>query len=145
MKIYTCLVGDLFHAGHVNYLRQCKSLGDYLLVGVCSDEDTTHYKRKPILNLQERAEVISACKYVDEIILCPPSIITNEFLDTHSVDLVVHGNDSNEDQLRHFYQLAMDRGIYQSVPYTPGISTTQIIQRIRSRADDEVTRRNFLC
>lgn len=120
-------------------------LGSYLLVGVCSDEDAAHYKRKPIMNLQERSEVISACKFVDEIVLCPPSIVTDEFLDTHSIELVVHGDDSNEDQLRHFYRSAMDRGIYKSVPYTLGLSTTDIIRRIQSRSDDELARRNFLC
>ena len=89
--------------------------------------------------------MISACKFVDEIVLCPPSIVTDEFLDTHSIELVVHGDDSNEDQLRHFYRSAMDRGIYKSVPYTLGLSTTDIIRRIQSRSDDELARRNFLC
>lgn len=144
MIVYTCLVGDLFHAGHVNYLRQCKELGDHLLVGVCSDEDCTLYKRKPILTLEERAAVIQSCRYVDVALLRPPSIITKVFMDAFHIDLVVHGDDSNEEQLRHFYGEAMDLGKYKSIPYTKGVSTTEIIGRIRSRSQSELDRRNFL-
>lgn len=143
-KIYTCVVGDLFHAGHVNYLRQCKALGDFLLVGICSDEDCLLYKRKTILSLKERATVVESCKYVDQIILCPPSIITNDFIDKNQIDIVSHGDDSNQNQLYFFYAAAIQRGIYQSVPYTQGISTTDIINRIRARMDNEVVRKNFL-
>ncbi len=144
-KVYTCLVGDLFHAGHVNYLRQCSQLGDYLLVGICSDEDTQYYKRQTVMTLAERVTVIGACRYVDDVILSPPSIVTDEFINEHEIDLVVHADDSNESQLRHFYGAAMERGIYQSVPYTKGISTTEIIKRIRDRSDSEVARKTFLC
>ena len=146
MKIYTCLVGDLFHAGHVNYLKKCRELGDFLLVGVASDDDVALYKRKPIMNYWERLQVVAGCRYIDQIFLSPPpSVITDDFIDDHEIDLVVHGDDSNEDQLRHFYGAAMERGMYKSIGYTHGISTTEIIQRIRDRSDSEVDRRNFLC
>ena len=49
MKIIYCdMVADLFHYGHVNFLKRCKQLGDYLIVGIHSDSDVESYKRKPI-------------------------------------------------------------------------------------------------
>lgn len=144
MIVYTCLVGDLFHAGHAEHLRQAAALGSKLLVGVCSDEDCERFKRKPILTLPERAAVIAACRYVDDVIISPPSVVTAEFLDEHHIDLLVHGDDSNEDQLRYFYGESIRRGQFQTVAYTPGITTTGIIQRIRDRPASELDRRNFL-
>lgn len=68
MIIYTTLVGDLFHYGHVNMLKLCKEIGTYLIVGVIDDKDVESYKRTPIMSLEERTKVIEACKYVDQVI-----------------------------------------------------------------------------
>lgn len=144
MRVYTCLVGDLFHAGHVNFLRLAKAEGDYLIVGVCSDEDCAYFKRRTIMTMEERAAVIGACKYVDEIILAPPSIVPQEFMDKHQIDLLVHGDDNTENQLRHFYGPAMAQGKYKSLPYTKGLSTTEIIQRITDRSPEELARKYYL-
>jgi len=144
MRGYTCLVGDLFHAGHVNFLKQAKAEGDYLLVGVCSDEDCAYYKRRTILTVQERAVVIAACRYVDEIILSPPSVVSQEFMDLYRIDLLVHADDCSETQIKHFYGPAYAQGKYKSLPYTKGISTTEIINRIASRTSEELQRKYFL-
>lgn len=141
MKVYACLVGDLFHAGHVSFLRQARALGDYLLVGVASDEDCAEYKRKPICTLPERAGVVGACRFVDEVLLAPPPVVTAEFLDQHKIDLVVHGDDFSEAILRSLYGVALERGIYRSLPYTSGISTSEIITRIKARSDQELARK----
>lgn len=61
-RIYIDMVGDLFHYGHVNALKQCKDEGDYLIVGVHSDKTVESYKRTPILNMDERIGVIESCK-----------------------------------------------------------------------------------
>ena len=45
------MVADLFHYGHVNFLKQCSELGDCLIVGIHSDKDVESYKRKPILTM----------------------------------------------------------------------------------------------
>ena len=143
-RVYTCLVGDLFHVGHVNFLRQSKAEGDYLLVGVCSDEDCKLYKRETVMTLKERVVVIEACKYVDEIIERPPSVINQEFMDEHKIDLIVHGDDSNTEQLLYFYGPAIRQGKYKSLPYTKGISTTDVIERITKRSSEDLRRRYFL-
>ncbi len=53
-RVYVDMVGDLFHAGHVAFLREARSHGDWLVVGVLSDETAASYKRRPIMTLAER-------------------------------------------------------------------------------------------
>ncbi len=58
---------DLFHAGHIRYLADAKELGDYLIVGINSDEQVRELKgeNRPLMPEQERAEIISALRFVD--------------------------------------------------------------------------------
>lgn len=132
-RVYADIVGDLFHAGHVEFFKKAKECGDYLIIGILSDEDVESYKRVPILTLQERVAVISACRYVDEVIVAPPLRLTKEWIEEHGIDLVIHGDDFNPDMLINQYGVSIDMGIFKAVPYTPGISTTNIIQRIVDR------------
>jgi len=133
--VYVDIVGDLFHAGHVEFFKKARSFGDYLIVGVLADDVVQGYKREPILTLEERVKVIEACKYVDKVIVAPPLRLTSEMIDQYKIDLVVHGDDFNKDLLEDQYGLALKLGIFRTVPYTPGVSTTNIINRICSRHD----------
>jgi len=58
---------DLFHVGHIRYLAGAKSLGDILIVGLNSDAQVRKLKgeNRPFMPEQERAEIISALKFVD--------------------------------------------------------------------------------
>ena len=49
IRVYVDMVADLFHYGHVEFLRKARALGDHLLVGICSDEAVQTNKLKPIL------------------------------------------------------------------------------------------------
>jgi len=132
-RVYVDIVGDMFHAGHVAFLKQAKSYGNYLIVGILADDVVQGYKREPILSLEERVKVIEACKFVDEVIVAPPLRLTDEMIDRLKIDFVVHGDDFNKDLLEDQYGVALRRGIFRAVPYTSGISTTQIIKRIVDR------------
>ena len=87
------MCGDLFHAGHVNLLRQARALGDELVVGVMNDADMTAYKRAPVMTMAERIAVIAACRYVDRVVPDAPTRPTAAFLDGLGVTLVCHGDD----------------------------------------------------
>lgn len=132
-RVYVDIVGDLFHAGHIAFFKKARAFGDRLIVGVLADEVVEEYKRSPVLTLEERVEAIEACKYVDEIIVAPPLRLTEEMVKQYRIDVVVHGDDFNKDLLQDQYGVALKLGIFRTVPYTKGISTTDIIERIASR------------
>ena len=66
---YTTGVYDMFHIGHLNVLKRAKELCEYLIVGVSTDELVESYKhKKPIIPFEERAEIVKAIRYVDEVV-----------------------------------------------------------------------------
>lgn len=132
-RVYIDVVGDLFHAGHVDLLRAARQLGDQLVVGVLSDETAAEYKRQPIMTLDERVAVIRACRYVDEVIVDAPIRPTAEFLDHHRLALVVHGDDLSPAVVAEVYGAAADTGRLRLVPRTRSLSTTGLIDRVLSR------------
>ena len=67
--IFTTGSCDLFHFGHLNILLRAKSLGDYLIVFVDSDEKAIRKNGYSFMPQNERAEIIKAIKYVDEVVL----------------------------------------------------------------------------
>lgn len=133
IRVYVDVVGDLFHAGHIQFFQKAKEHGDYLIVGIHGDEACASYKREPILSLEERATAIKACRYVDEVILNSPIGITEKWIKDHDIDLVIHGDDFSEEKKNSQYAVPIRLGIFRTVPYTSGISTTEIISRIQSR------------
>ncbi len=76
---------------------------------------------------------MEACKYVDEVLVGAPLRLTEEMIKEHRIDIVVHGDDFNESTLHDQYEIPIKMGIFRSVPYTEGISTTDIINRIEKR------------
>lgn len=62
---YTTGVYDLFHIGHVNILRNAKSMCDKLIVGVTTDPLVSYKNKKPVIPFEERIEIVRACRYVD--------------------------------------------------------------------------------
>lgn len=134
-RVYVDIVGDLFHAGHVEFLKHAKSFGDYLVVGVLADDVVEGYKRQPVISLEDRVKVIGACKYVDEVVVAPPPHLTKEMIEALDIQFIVHGDDISEALMQEHYRSAIDLDIFRLIPYTPGISTTSIIQSIVDRAD----------
>jgi choline-phosphate cytidylyltransferase/glycerol-3-phosphate cytidylyltransferase len=62
---YTSGVYDLFHIGHVNILRNAKSMCDRLIVGVTTDNLVSYKNKKSVIPFEERIEIVRACRYVD--------------------------------------------------------------------------------
>jgi cytidyltransferase-like protein len=133
-RVYVDMVGDLFHMGHVALLKAAREFGDWLIVGVLSDDVVSAYKRRPIMNLAERVAVIEACRYVDEVLPDAPYAITTEFLDEHDVSVVVHGDDVSADGAEDVFGEVAAAGKLRLVRYTPGISTTELIRRVLERS-----------
>jgi glycerol-3-phosphate cytidylyltransferase len=92
-RMYTSGCFDIFHYGHLNILRKTKKLCDYLIVGVSTDELILKEKGKvPVIPFEERIKVVSAIKYVDEVI---PQIDKNKqtIVDDYNIDAISVGDD----------------------------------------------------
>jgi len=129
--VFTSIVGDLFHVGHLSLLRQAKMLGDYLIVGVLSDTVVAGYKRKPIILELERLEVVRACRYVDSVFLQTALEPDHNFLQ-EKVDIIIHGDDWKDNFPGAVYMRSIGRKAI-NLPYYEGQSTSKIIEEIGER------------
>jgi cytidyltransferase-like protein len=131
IRVYTDMVADLFHYGHVEFLRQVSALGDYVLVGINADDVANAHKRRPVQTMEERIASVTACPYVDEVIPNAPWVFDATWIEKYDIDLVVHGDDYSDEQRRYYYKVPIEMGIFRTVTYTKGISTTEIIRRCK--------------
>ena len=129
-RVYTDMAADMFHVGHLNLIKRAKSLGDYLIVGVHSDDDIGQYKRRPIIPQEDRYEMVRSCRYVNEIIEAAPLVMTKDFLLDNKIDLVVRGDDVTPEHLRQ-QAAPIEMGMMKYLPRTENVSTTNIIQQIK--------------
>jgi cytidyltransferase-like protein len=137
--VYIDGVFDLFHRGHLESLRKAKYIfndpdNTFLLVGVVSDADCMSYKRKPIINENDRLEIIKNMKIVDDVVFPCPLFITKQFIDTHNIDIVVHGFSNDNDRNKQYIYFAdiIKSEKFKEIEYYDKISTTDIIKRIKN-------------
>lgn len=133
VTIYADVVCDLFHAGHVEFFRQARALGDRLIVGLVSDANVETYKPSPIMTLTERVAVVSTCRYVDSVVPDCPLFCTPEFLDSIGADFACHGDDFSPESLHYYYGALIPSGRLRTVHYTSGISSRDIVERVATR------------
>jgi len=136
-NVYVIGVFDLFHRGHVEFLKTARSLGQRLIVAVNGDDMVSSYKRKPFYSEDDRLEIIKACKYVDEAFIIT-GYDNKEYIEKFDIDAIVHGNDwemnSYLQQIRVTEEYLKNRNTQMIlVPYTSGISTSQLIKRIKDQ------------
>lgn len=132
---YTTGTFDLFHVGHLNILKKAKILCDILIVGVTSDEKVIKQKNKtPIINENDRIEIVSSIKYVDIALLHTDN---NKFeaYAKYKFDVVFIGSDyydhpEYKDLEENSLELLGKKVDVIYFPYTEKISTTKITQKI---------------
>ena len=135
---YTAGVYDLFHIGHLNILKNAKSLCDKLIVGVSTDKLVQEYKNKtPIIPYQERVEIIRNIKFVDAV---TPQETMNKFhiWEKLKFDMMIVGDDwYKTEKWKNFEQDFAKVGVkIIFFPHTKGTSSTlinQILVRERER------------
>jgi len=98
MKIgFACGVFDLFHAGHVLMLQECKANCDYLIVALNRAENISEKinpgKQKPIFSIDERVLIMKACRFVDEVITYNTEDELLDILKTKSINIRFLGED----------------------------------------------------
>lgn len=121
-RIITYGTFDLLHYGHINLLKRAKQKGDYLIVGLSTDEFNSKEKcKKTYFSYNERKKILESIRYVDLVI--PESRWDQKVNDVENfhVDTFVIGDDWNGkfDYLKEFCNV-------EYLPRTPEISTTKI-------------------
>lgn len=129
---FTDGVYDMFHVGHLNMIKEAKKHCDYLIVGVHSDEIVEGYKnRKTVINENDRREIIEAIRYVDKAVI-NRTRDKMELFKEHNFDVVFIGDDwKGTERWNNFEKILAEVGIaVEYIPYTKGISTTQIREKL---------------
>lgn len=67
-RIITYGTFDVLHYGHINLLKRAKALGDYLIVGLSSDEFNKMKNKQSFYTYEQRKMILEACRYVDLVI-----------------------------------------------------------------------------
>ena len=135
-RIYCDGIFDLFHMGHLNHLRQIHDHFDepiHLIVGVISDSVATSYKRRPFVCEYGRARIIEACVYSSSSFITDVLTITEEFMNEHQIDFVVHALTENDKQTQStFFEIPRRLNRFIELDYNVGISTTQIMKHFHT-------------
>jgi phosphoenolpyruvate phosphomutase len=133
-KVYVGMSADLIHPGHLNIINEASKLGD-VIVGVLSDKAIASYKRLPTLKYQDRKLIIESIKGVSKVVIQDQLDYTVN-LKAIKPDFVVHGDDWKHGVQKKVRQQVIDTlaewgGILHEVPYTKGISSTQLNKSLK--------------
>ncbi len=138
MNVLTLGTFDLFHAGHVNFLRTCREIAvnGRVTVALNTDRFAASYKRPPVIDYQGRKTVLEACRYVDKV-------VPNDQTDGSAWDVVLSVQPgiiaASEDwRYRDWFgqvgmpeaELAERLAVVRWVPYTAGISSSELRSRL---------------
>ena len=114
----------ILHAGHIEFLKAAKQLGDILVVGVHGDKDVEYYKRLPIVPYEQRLIMLQNISWIDQVIHAPLHE-TEDFYQEHSIDLQCQGN-----AMEGFYDVADQIGILRTIGRSSITDSSSIIQKI---------------
>ena len=119
---------DIIHKGHLSYLHQSKDLGDYLIVGLNSDDSVTLLKGsdRPINNQNVRAKNLLRLDYVDAVIIFSEET-PEELIKLLLPDILTKGGDYQKNQIAGSNSVIKNGGKVIILPHLKGYSTTAII------------------
>jgi len=132
--VYVAMACDLIHPGHLNVIRRARELGR-VIVGLLTDRAIASYKRLPYMTYEQRKEVVENIKGVEQVV--PQDTLDYvPNLRRLKPNYVVHGDDWREGVQKKVRQRVIEvltewGGQLVEVPYTDGISSTQLHQQIK--------------
>jgi cytidyltransferase-like protein len=129
-RVYVDMVADAFNAGHVEFLREARALGDELVVGLHADDDCEWFHRRPRLSLDQRARIVAACRHVDRVVAGAPVFITHAWLRAQGIDVVAQSGGLPERALRYWYRVPIELGIFRTLPVTWDFSSADLEGRL---------------
>ena len=130
IKVFTAGTWDLFLVGHLNILKQSKALGNYLIVGVSTEELVFAYKHKiPVISLEDRIEIVKSCRYVDEVIV-QEELLGLDMLKEINPDIFTIGSDWKDKEVEGINYLISNNKKVIYFDYTKDISSTLLKKKI---------------
>ncbi len=133
-KVYVGMSADLIHPGHLNIIKEASKLGD-VIVGLLTDKAIASYKRLPALKYEQRKIIIESIKGVTKVVPQNELDYAPNLIELKP-DFVVHGDDWKKGIQQKTRQKVIDTllqwgGKLHEVPYTQGISSTQLNQSLK--------------
>lgn len=127
---------DIIHRGHVSLLRQASLLGDYLIVGLNSDESVRRLKGegRPIVPQEDRAEILASIRWVDGVVFFEEDTPL-ELIASLRPDILVKGGDYNVENVVGKDVVEGDGGEVVIIPLLPGYSTSGFLEAITELTD----------
>lgn len=124
---------DILHAGHVQYLKAARELGDKLIVGLNSDESVRRIKGegRPVNSQEDRAEILRSLSFVDRVEIFDEDTPL-ELIKKVKPDILVKGGDYSADEVVGKDEVEANGGKVVILPFLEGKSTTSVIDKIRS-------------
>ena len=125
---------DLMHVGHTRYLQAARELGDLLVVGVNTDRSVRSLNKgldRPIVPEHQRAEVLAALACVDYVVLFDEPDPGRLIIEIQP-DVLVKGGDWTPDKIIGRETVEARGGVVKTLPLVPGVSTTALVEKIRS-------------
>lgn len=122
---------DLLHAGHVEFLKCAKALGDLLVIGLNSDASVTQLKGagRPLIPERDRAMLLTALRCVDYVVVFD-ELIATQWLEVIRPDIHCKAGDYSRDSLPETAVVQAYGGEVHILPFQAGISTSTIVARI---------------
>jgi rfaE bifunctional protein nucleotidyltransferase chain/domain len=118
---------DIIHIGHIRYLREARTFGDLLVVGINSDRSVSIIKPdRPVNSQDQRAEVLASLEMVDYVTIFDEET-PYELIKSVQPDVLVKGGDWKKEDIIGS-DIAKET---HSLPYIEGVSTTGIIEKIK--------------
>ena len=127
-RVITFGTFDVFHIGHINILERARKQGDYLVVGVSSDQ--LNFKKKqryPVYPQDQRIRILESLRFVDEVFVEESLDLKVQYIEQYKADVLVMGDDwaGKFNEMQQYCEV-----IY--LPRTPSISTSEIIEVVKA-------------
>lgn len=122
---------DLLHVGHIRYLQEARALGDYLILGLNSDNSVKKLKgpERPVQVQDDRAEILAALECISFVTIFDEPTPLN-LIETLRPDILVKGGDWPVEKIVGSDFVLKNGGDVKSLPFHKGRSTTGIIDKI---------------
>jgi len=125
--VYCYVCGDILHKGHIEHLKNCKALGDKLIVGVLTDAAVMEKKPRPAMNFDERFDLVRNLMWVD-VVVAQNTYSPLDNVRALKPDILVEATDHKEQPANEFIEGIGGRVF--AMPYYPDHSSTEVKNRI---------------